>query len=60
MDATHTTPIDATTVVRSLSQVEIRRRLAELDAEADALRVLLRAVRARDRAAEQQREAVRK
>jgi len=37
-------------LVRNADEAEIRSRLAELDAESDALKTLLRSVMARDRA----------
>jgi hypothetical protein len=43
-------PTDPTTLLRTLDPEQIARRLDELDAEAKALRVLLRAVRARKQA----------
>jgi hypothetical protein len=43
-------PTDAAALLRDLSADAIRRRLAELDAEGRALRVLLRTAAARERA----------
>jgi hypothetical protein len=51
MDATPPEQLDATALVDSLDAAAISARLDELDREAKALRVLLRAARARERAA---------
>jgi hypothetical protein len=50
-------PTDPAALLRGLSTDAIRRRLAELDAESRALRVLLRSVGARERALARQKEA---
>jgi hypothetical protein len=49
MDATHATSPDPTALVDALDAEAIRARLTDLDREARALRVLLRAARARQR-----------
>jgi hypothetical protein len=49
MQASHPTPTDPTALVESLDAEAIRARLADLDRQARALRVLLRAARARQR-----------
>jgi hypothetical protein len=45
-----TTQTDAVALIQGLDADQIARRLEELDAEAQALRVLLRSARARERA----------
>lgn len=49
MSTAASTPTDAVALVRDLDPQAIAARLAELEAEASALRVLLRAARARAR-----------
>jgi hypothetical protein len=46
---------DPVSVLKALNAEAIRARLAELDAEASALRVLLRSARAREQALRRQR-----
>lgn len=51
-------PTDPAVIVANLSGADLRRRLAELDAERSAIVVLLRAVAAKERAEDRQRKAV--